>query len=87
MDRLMLCLNIPSSVQDKIKKHSKDEVQQREECIYYWINVSPNSMIGWGVIGGWLHLWEEEVALRAANEYIQRAPGIHVGVTCVCIGM
>ena len=88
MDRLMLCLNIPSSVQDKIKKHSKDEVQQREECIYYWINVSPNSMIGWGVIGGWLHLWEEEAALRAAklmNTF--RGLQVHVCVACGCIGM
>ena len=36
-------------------------------------------MIGWGVLGGWLHYYGEEAALRAANEYIQRAPG-----TCGC---
>ena len=36
-------------------------------------------MIGWGVLGGWLHFFEEEAALRAANEYIQRASG-----TCGC---
>ena len=75
----MDCLDIPGSVKGKIREHSKDEEQQREECIYYWMNVSPDSMIGWGVLGGRLHLWEEEAALRAANEYIQRAPG-----TCGC---
>ena len=75
----MNCLGIPHSVRGKIREHSKDEEQQREECIYYWMNVSPDSMIGWGVLGGQLHLWGEEAALRAANEYIQRAPG-----TCGC---
>ena len=75
----MGCLDIPLSVQEKIREHSKDEEQQREECIYYWMNVSPDSMIGWGVLGGQLHYFEEEAALRAANEYIQRAPG-----TCGC---
>ena len=79
MDRLMDCLDIPRSVQKEMREHSKDEEQQREECIYYWMNVSPYSMIGWGVLGGLLHYHGEEVALRAANEYIQRAPG-----TCEC---
>ena len=79
MGSLMGCLNIPHSVKKKIREHSKDEEQQREECIYYWMNVSPYSMIGWGVLGGQLHYYGEEAALRAANEYIQRAPG-----TCGC---
>ena len=71
----MECLNIPFSVEGKIREHSKDEEQQREQYIYYWMNVSPDSMIGWGVLGGQLHYYGQEVALRAANEYIQRAPG------------
>ena len=75
----MDCLSIPRSVQEKVREHSKDEEQQREECIYYWMNVSPYSMIGWGVLGGELHFYGQEAALRAANEYIQRAPG-----TCGC---
>ena len=75
----MNCLSIPQRVREKIREDSKDEEQQREECIYYWMNVSPYSMIGWGVLGGWLHYRGEEAALRAANEYIQRAPG-----TCGC---
>ena len=75
----MDCLDIPTSMRRKIREHSKDEEQQREECIYYWMNVSPDSMIGWEFLGGWLHCFEEEAALRAANEYIQRAPG-----TCGC---
>ena len=36
-------------------------------------------MIGWGVLGGQLHYWGHEAALRFANEYIQRTPG-----TCGC---
>ena len=75
----MDCLSIPQRVRGKIREHSNDEEQQREECIYYWMNVSPDSMIGWGVLGGKLHYFEQENALRAANEYIQRAPG-----TCGC---
>ena len=75
----MDCLSIPQRVRGKIREHSKDEEQQQEEYIYYWMNVSPYSMIGWGVLGGWLHYFEEENALRAANEYIQKAPG-----TCGC---
>ena len=79
MGSLMVCLNISFSMQKKIKEHSKDEEQQREECIYYWMNISPDSMIGWGVLGGWLLYWGQEAALRAATEYIHRAPG-----TCGC---
>ena len=79
MNRLMGCLDIPLSVERKIREHSKDEEQQREECIYYWMNVSPDSIIGWGFLGGELHSFRYEAALRAANEYIQRAPG-----TCGC---
>ena len=75
----MKCLDMRLSVRWKIRQHSKDEEQQREACIYYWMNFSPDSMIGWGVLGGWLHRWGEEAALRAANKYIQRAPG-----TCGC---
>ena len=77
---LMDCLDIPDSIRDEIREHSKDEEQQREECIYYWMNVSPDSMVRWGILGGWLHLFGEEAALRAANKYIQRAPG-----TCGCM--
>ena len=73
----MNCLDIPLSMRGKIREHCKDEEQQREECIYYWMNVSPDSMIGWGMLGGWLHCYGEEAALRAANEYIQRAPGTY----------
>ena len=76
---MMECLGIPNSVMEKIREHSKDEEQQREECIYYWMNVNSYSVIGWGFLGGWLHHHGEEAALRAANEYIQRAPG-----TCGC---
>ena len=75
----MNCLNIPYNVKVKIREHSKDEEQQRDECVYYWRNVSPYSMMGWGFLGGHLHYFEQEVALRAAKEYIQRAPG-----TCGC---
>ena len=81
MDNLIECLNIPDSVIEKIREHSKDEEQQQEECIYYLMNFSPDSMIGWGILGGWLHYYEEEAALRAANEYIQRAPGT---MSCGC---
>ena len=79
IDRLMNCLSIPDNVWRKIREHSEDEEQQREECIYYWVNVGPHSLIGWGVLGGQLHRFGEETALRAANKYIQRATG-----TCGC---
>ena len=71
----MCCLNIPGSVRYKIREHSEDEKEVRDDAIYYWRNVSPYSMIGWGQLGGELHFWEQEAALRAANEYIQRSPG------------
>jgi hypothetical protein len=79
MDNLMNCLYIPLSVVEKIIGYSKDEEQLREEWIYYWRNVSLYSMIGWGYLGGKLHYRGQEAALRAANEYIQMAPG-----TCTC---
>ena len=34
---------------------------------------------GGGVLGGELYYYRQEAALRAANEYVQRAPG-----TCTC---
>ena len=76
----MDCLFIPGSVRKKIREYSRDKEQQQEECIYYWMNVSPDPMIGWGVLGGQLHFYGQEAALRAANEYIQWALG-----TCGCV--
>ena len=75
MDNLMPCLNIPYSVRRKIREHSESEEQQRDECMQYWRTISPYSMIGWGSLAGWLHYYGEEAALRAANGYIERAPG------------
>ena len=79
INKLMNCLSIPLRVRRKIREHSNDEEQQRDECVYYWRNVSPYSMIGWGFLGGDLQYEEQEAALRAAKEYIQRVPG-----TCGC---
>ena len=75
----MWCLNIPGSVQKKISEHSKDEEQQRHECIHYYLKSSPFALLGWGYLGGWLHYYGQEAALTAAKAYIQRAPG-----TCGC---
>ena len=77
---LMNCLNIPDSVVEKIREHSKDEDQQRDECIRYFQKYSPYSMWGWGYLGGELHYWGgEEAALTTAKAYIQRDPGnVHV---------
>ena len=72
-------LNIPGSVQEKIREHSKDEEQQRHECIHYYLKSSPFALWGWGDLGGDLHFYGEEDALTAAKAYIQRAPG-----TCGC---
>ena len=80
MVTLMDCLNnIPGSVRRKIRVHSKDEEQQRKECIHYYLKTSPFALWGWGYLGGELHFWEEEAALTAAKTYVQRAPG-----TCGC---
>ena len=88
INNLMDCLNIPDSVIDKIREHSKDEQQQRDECIHYYRKFSPYSMLGWGFLGGELHYCGgEEAALTATKGYVQRAPGIiYVGVAYVCIG-
>ena len=75
VDKLMVCLNIPDNVQEKINNYSEDVEQQRDECVYYWRNISPYSIIGWGFLGERLQCLGQEAALRAANEYIQRAPG------------
>ena len=79
MDRLILCLSIPLSVTEKIREHSKDEEQQRHECIHYYLKSSPFALPGWGDLGGDLHYYGQEDALTAAKAYIQRAPG-----TCGC---
>ena len=76
---LMNCLSIPFNVEEHSGEYSKDEDQQRDECVYFWRNVCPYAMIGWGFLGGWLHYYGQKVALRAAKKYIQRAPG-----TCGC---
>ena len=75
----MKCLYIPGSVEEKIREHSKDEEQQRHECIHYYLKSSPFALWGWGFLGGELHYNGEEAALTAAKAYIQRAPG-----TCGC---
>ena len=79
MDNLMGCLNVPDIVQEKIRKHSKDEEQQRHECIHYYLKTSPFALRGWGDLGGDLCYYGQEDALTAAKAYIQRAPG-----TCGC---
>ena len=66
-------------MQEKIREHSKDEEQQRHECIHYYLKCSPFALWGWAFPGGWLHYYGEEAALTAAKAYIQRAPG-----TCGC---
>ena len=73
----MGALNIPLSVQRKIREHSKDEEQQRHECIHYYLKSSPFALWGWGFLGGRLHYKGEEAALTAAKAYIQRAPGTY----------
>ena len=75
----MICLSIPHSVRRKIREHSKDEEQQRHECIHYYLKSSSFAFWGWEYLGGDLHYWEQEAALTAAKSYIQRAPG-----TCGC---
>ena len=79
MDSLMDCLGMPDSVRGKIREHSKDEEQQRHECIHYYLKISPFALWGWGFLGGELHFQGKEDALTAAKAYIQRAPG-----TCGC---
>ena len=86
MDNVMDCLSIPLSVKRKIIEHSKDEKQQRDECVYYWRNVSPYSMIGWGFLGGDLHSEGQEAALRAAKKYILWAPGTWYVYVLECRG-
>ena len=73
------CLNIPHSVWRTIRKNCENEELQRDECIYYWRNVSPFSMFGWSFLGGKLHYLGEESALRKAKEYIQTVPGRQFG--------
>ena len=76
----MYCLSILGNVKEKIREHSKDEEQQRDEYIHYYCKFSPFAMWGWGYLGGELHYREiEAAALTAAKAYIQRAPG-----TCEC---
>ena len=76
MNKLMNCLNIPGSVREIIVEHSKDEEQQRDECIHYYRKFSPFTMWAWGYLGGELHYWKvEAAALPAAKAYIQRTPG------------
>ena len=71
VDRLQDCLNIPTSEWDKI---SGDEQQRHDECIHYWIHVSPYT--SWTYLAGELHYKGETAAVEAAKRYFQRAPGV-----------
>ena len=69
-------LSVPDSVIEKIREHSKDEEQQRHECIHYYLKYSPYSMLGWGYLGGELYYWgREEAVLTATRAFIQRVSG------------
>ena len=68
---LMLCLDIPGSVEKKIREHSKYEEQQRYEFIHYYLKTTPIALWGWGYLGGELHFWGHEAALTTAKAYIQ----------------
>ena len=79
----MNCL-APGIVQKNIIDHNRYEEQQRDECVYYWRNVSPYPMILWDFLGGELHGHEQDAAVRAAKEYVQGAPGTCECGICVC---
>ena len=87
----MTCLNIPSSVRDRIPKHCNcdDKQQERDEYIHYYRKYSPYSLWGWEYLGGELHYLGQEAALTAAKAYIQKAPGTCECdmCQCVCIGI
>ena len=73
---LWTCLDIPEDVRLRIAGDcGDDEEQRREQYIHYYITCSPYALLGWSHIAGELHYGKEEIAERAAKDYVQRAPG------------
>ena len=73
--QLYRCLNIPCSVDMKIRGCCDDKQHQRNQLVQYWWNVSPYA--SWSFLAGQFHFLKEESALAAAKKYVQRVPGAH----------
>ena len=73
VDQLVGCLLLPYSVMENIFDHCFEEKQQRDQLIHYWRNSSPYA--SWAWLAGQLYIEEETTALKAAKQFVQRAPG------------
>ena len=81
---LPYCLEIPDSVKRKITDQYKDDEQQRQQFINYYIRLSPyGTSMSWAEVAGALHYWEETTAEASAKKFVHGAPG--VGVACVAM--
>ena len=85
---LWTCLDIPEDVRLRIDSNcGDDEEQRRDQHIHYYITCSPYALLGWSHIAGELHYGKNlETAERAAQDYIQRAPGTCGCGMCKCRG-
>ena len=75
---------IPVSVEEKIRDQIKDDGEQRQLFITYYIHYSPYST-SWTLLASELHYKEETTAEAAVKKFVEGTQG--VGVACVCVVM
>ena len=83
-ERLQDCLEIPDSVRVKIIDQYKDDGEQRQQFITYYVEYSPYST-SWIFLAGDLHFTEETTAEALVKKFVEGTRG--VCVACVCVVM
>ena len=69
------CLDVPFSVQDKLKQRCDNDEEHRNGLISWWLQSSPYALDSWKWLSGQLVYWEKESALAAAKRYVHQTPG------------
>ena len=77
-------LGIPDGVREKMIDLYKDDGEQRQQFISYYLYYSPYST-SWTFLGGDLHYREKNIAEATVKMFVKGTAG--VGVACVCVVM
>ena len=78
MGELWYCLDVPSSVQDRLQQQCDNDKERRNELISWWLQSSPYALDSWKWLCGQLLWREQESALAAAKRYVHQTPGMGV---------
>ena len=81
---LLHWLMIPPSVEEKITDQYKDDGEQRQKFVTFYLQYSPYST-SWTLLAGELHRREATTAEGMVNKFLQGTPGVCAAWDCVYV--